>query len=814
VGHTVLNWVELFKRESVSLVLAAIFCVMLSQSAIAEEIPSLAPAFSSEQLMTERLEWITNGGNLYNQRYSPLTQITKENVSTLKGVWRTHLNGSGIGPQFSGEAQPIMYKGVIYIITGANDVFALSVKTGEILWQYQANLDKNLSTACCGWASRGVTIGDGRVYIGQLDGKMVALEQDTGKVVWSVQAEKWEEGYTITSAPLYFEGLVITGFSGAEKTTRGRVKAFDAKTGNLVWTFYTIPAPGEPGHETWPTASDMWKYGGGSVWMTPAVDPALGLIYFGTSNPGSDFNGSIREGNNLYANSMVALDIKTGRYVWHFQTVHHDLWDYAMANPVVLFDVKLKGKQRRAIAAAGKTGWVYILDRKTGKPLLGIDERQVPQDERQKTARTQPHPVGDSFVPQSISIAPEGFKLTSGGRIFTPFWTDKVVMKPSSIGGANWPPSSVDPVSSRMFVCANDKMHVFAGGDKGYPPWIPGQHFTGASGVRQIDTNTGIFSAIDLKTNKLIWQQRWRDMCYSGSAVTASNLIFVGRGDGRMTALDADDGTLLWEFRTDAGINAPPTVVSYEGRQYVIVLSAGNLIAGSVRGDSVWMFGLDGELKPVEVPKLVATSGASDESHEAKATKAVAAPSKLADADVVQATELYVRACSSCHGKDGEGTGNGMSLTGSIDSTANAQTILFGRKEMPAFGDLLTPTEIQQLSAYVSQVLTKSKEQRPSVVAQNSTPESLADVKIPEALTVPEREAAGEVYARACASCHGVRGEGVGLVRALYGAKDAAVNADIVRSGAREMPAFAGLLTPVEIAHLAVFVTKLRPMKP
>lgn len=207
--------------------------------------------------------WRTNGGNLYNQRYSPLSQINRENVGELKGVWQARLRGSGVGTKYSGEGQPIVHDGVIYIPTGADDVFALSVETGEILWQYEADLDQTISTVCCGWISRGVAIGEGRIYLGQLDGRMVALDQETGEVLWSVQAERWEEGLVITSAPLYYDGLVITGFAGAEFAHRGRVKAFRADNGELVWTFYTVPGPGEIGHDTWPSDSGIWRYGGG-----------------------------------------------------------------------------------------------------------------------------------------------------------------------------------------------------------------------------------------------------------------------------------------------------------------------------------------------------------------------------------------------------------------------------------------------------------------------------------------------------------------------------------------------------------------------
>ena len=207
------------------LLLALVLCSSSPGSAQVTEI-NPAPAFSGERLVTlPTSDWITNGGNVYNQRYSPLDQIDRDNVADLKGVWRARPGGSGVGSKYSGEAQPIVYDGVIYIVTGADDVFAVGVDSGEVLWSYEANLDQAIDTVCCGWTNRGVGLGDGKVFSGQLDGKLIALDQRTGAVVWSTQAERWEEGFSITSAPLDYDGLVITGFAGAEYGVRGRVKA-------------------------------------------------------------------------------------------------------------------------------------------------------------------------------------------------------------------------------------------------------------------------------------------------------------------------------------------------------------------------------------------------------------------------------------------------------------------------------------------------------------------------------------------------------------------------------------------------------------
>ena len=658
-----------------------------------------ADAFSPAALTAPpRDGWRTNGGNYFNQRYSPLTAIDRGNVAKLKGVWRTHLRGSGVGPQYSGAAQPIVHDGRIFIVTGANDVFALDVATGSILWQWTSGLDPAISTVCCGWTNRGAGLGEGKLYFGTLDGRMVAVDEKTGKEAWSVQAERWQDGYSITGAPLVYDGMVITGFSGAENGVRGKVKAFDARNGKLLWTFHTVPGPGETGHDTWPASSDAWQRGGGTVWQTPAVDAALGLIYFSTGNPGPDFNGAVRPGDNLFTASIVAIEARTGKYRWHFQEVHHDIWDYDAPNPVVLFDATIDGTPRKGIAQVGKTGWAYILDRVTGKPLIGIDERAVPQEPRQKTAATQPYPRGDAIVPQHVDIAPEGYELVNGGRIFTPFFGEKgVIASPSLFGGANWPPSSYDPVRHQLFVCASDVPGNFTGGHTdNQPPAVGKNYLGGAVGFAALP-RSGIFAAVDVRTNKLVWRQRWLDQCYAGSVATASGLVFVGRNDGRLTALDSDNGKLLWQFQTGAGMNATASVFESDGKQYVVAYSAGNVLAGTAKGDSVWLFGLDGTLLP-----------AKERDTEARPAPAVAAAPATAASAAVSGAQIFQQACVPCHGADGKGGhGGGAPLNKITDIALVLQTVKEGRKAMPPFGAALTAEQIQAVGAYVTGELFK-----------------------------------------------------------------------------------------------------------
>jgi quinohemoprotein ethanol dehydrogenase len=676
-------------------------------------------AFSPKALTAAPTDgWRTNGGSLYNQRYSPLRRIDRGNVAQLKGAWRTHLNGSGVAPQFSGEAQPLVHDGVIYVVTGADDVFALSVETGAILWQYAAKLDPAITSICCGWTSRGVALSEGKIFAGMLDGRIVALDARTGKEVWSIQAERWQEGFSITSAPLYYDGMVITGFSGAEIGVRGRVKAYDADDGKLLWTFYTIPGPGEPGHATWPQDNEVWMHGGATVWHTPAVDPELGLIYFSTGNPGPDFNGAVRAGDNLYSASIVALEARTGKYRWHFQEVHHDIWDYDAPNPVVLFDAEIDGRQRRGLVQVGKTGWAYILDRETGQPLIGIDERPVPQEPRQATAATQPYPKGDAIVPQHVDIAPEGYELVNQGRIFTPFVGDKgLIASPSLYGGANWPPSSYDPDRRLLFVCASDVAGNFIGGDRDFTIPPDGEHYEGGVVGFAPLPRSGIFAAVDVTTNTLAWRYRWPDQCYSGSLATGGGLVFVGRNDGRLTALDSDSGLKLWEFQTGAGMNAPATTFERDGKQYVVALSAGNLLIGSARGDSVWLFGLDGTLPPAAerdtenrttaepppAPAPVAAAAAAPAAATAPAAAAATASASAPDALVSAGHEVFGTACVPCHGEDGlGGHGGGAPLDQVKDPSLVVAMINDGRGSMPPLAGLLSPEQIRAVAAYVT----------------------------------------------------------------------------------------------------------------
>lgn len=679
-------------KLAIAYIIAIIGLAVFTSATHGQEI-SPSPAFTAKQLSVPAEEgWITNGGTLSNQRYSPLNQINRDNVATLKGVWRAGLN-SGLETRNNNQAQPMIYEGVVYIATGQDDVFAISVDTGEILWSYKSGLNGDEAVICCGWVNRGVGMGEGKIFVGQVDAQLLALDQETGEVLWSIQGEDPKIGYSLTAAPLYYDGMVIIGYAGADMGTRGRIKAYDAKDGSEIWTFYTIPGPGEIGHDTWPQDSEIWKLGGASIWHTPALDPELGMLYFSTGNAAPVLGAGVRDGDNLFTASIVAIDVKTGEYRWHFQEVHHDIWDYDAPNPIILFDAKYDNQKRKGLAQAGKTGWIYILDRITGEPLIGIEEKPVPQEPRQATAKTQPYPVGDSFVPQYIDVPLEDWDLINEGRIFTPFYDKPIVYKPQA--AANWPPSSYDPDTNYMFVCANDVANAARVDDsKGTDPTFDEQFLRGAyvgtSGQRR-----GILSAMDLKTNRIAWQRQFNDGCRSGSLATGGGLVFIGRNDGRVQALDSRDGKKLWEFRTEAPVNTAVSTFMHKGDQYIATYAGGSMFTN--KSDGVWLFSLKGVLNEIPAP----TGGFS----LGPAAAAIAIPEGRT-ADVSNGRQVYKQSCVYCHGDSGAGGhGGGAELTSALKIADIFTVLTNGRNGMPNFSAVLTAEQVHDVSTYLTKEL-------------------------------------------------------------------------------------------------------------
>ena len=545
-------------------------------------------------------EWPLVGGDWGNTRYSTLSKIDTSNVKTLKGAWMARLN-SGFGPGYSQQGTPVVKDGVMYITTGQQDIFALNAKTGDLIWEYRTPADPKTPD---NKAKRGVALGEGFVFGVESDIRnlpanagqspvprtepvirLFALDQKTGKPVW-----KRELGEDIpanlrkylAAPPLYYKGLVYMSVSGGDGGLRGRLTAHDARTGKEVWRWWAVPAPGEPGSDTW--AGDSWKTGGGAMWVQPALDSDLGLLYVNTGNPWPDYNGSTRGGDNLFTCSVVALDATTGRYRWHYQTVHHDLWDFDMPTPLILFDQIYNGQTRKALAAHSKQGWVYILDRTTGEPLIGIEERAVPQEPRQKTAATQPIPIGDPTAPQCAEPV-QGF---ARGCMFTPVWTDAEIAQPSASG--DWAPGAYDPRSGYLF----------------FTTGVSTRKFSPTGRISVVGTREyGLITALDSRTNKQVWQKEVPYLAGFGSGVlaTAGGLLFHGGTDGYFRAFDSKSGEELWSFQTGFGADAPAATYEIGGEQYVAIAAGGSRDGlKEARGDLVWSFKIGGRLNPLNGP--------------------------------------------------------------------------------------------------------------------------------------------------------------------------------------------------------------------
>ena len=583
------------------LVLLTVGVLVVPTMVSAQTAPVIRPTTQDLKSATSGgKDWLTYGGALNDQRYSTLNQINTANVQTLQGAWLTRL-GSGNGSKYRFEADPIVIDGLMYIPTGNDDIFALDAKSGRKLWVYNSDIPQTNDLICCGWDNRGVAAGDGRVYSGQLDGSFVAIDQKTGKVAWRTQLEDYHDGYSITGGTRYYDGLVFTGMAGGENGIRGRVYALDAATGKEVWRFYTVPAPGEFGGDTWPANTDAYLHGGATVWQAVAIDPDLGMLYFSTGNAGPDADGSVRPGDNLFSASMVALDYRTGQYRWHFQQTHHDIWDYDSPSPVVLFDQVYNGQTRKGIYECSKTGWCYFLDRTSGQPLIGIDEKAVPQEPRQFTAATQPFPVGDALTNQCPDPLPQ---FPVSGCVFAPFWDVPVLMRPGfgGRGGTEWSPTAYSPQTG--FVYANAGMTD--GTLQAAPqPFVLGKRYSSNASPAALGAPIkSTFTALDSRTNKIAWQKiEDGDQGY-GALATAGGLVFRGKIDGNLVAEDAQTGDTLWTFQTGWGISAPPVAFDIDGTQYVAVAAGGN--RGGVTtldGDAVWAFSLNGTVGQVPAPR-------------------------------------------------------------------------------------------------------------------------------------------------------------------------------------------------------------------
>ena len=535
-------------------------------------------------------DWPLAGGGWTSSRYSTLTDISTETIDRLGGAWVTRLEGGA-----SSRATPVVKDGVLYLTAGAS-VLALDGRTGETVWRWQAEDPKTQMVPS--W--QGVGLGDDLVFVGLRSAQVAALRQDTGELVWatSVGSVPPQAGETVTTAPIHAAGKVFVGVANGDSGGQGRVVALNAATGDVAWTFFVVPRPGEFGHATWPQDSDIWEVGGGGVWLVGTVDPDLGMVYFATGNPVPMFGGEIREGDNFFTASVLALDIETGERRWHYQVVRHDIWDADIATPMLLYDVEIDGQPRKGVAAMRADGILFLFDRETGEPLIPIEQRPVPQDPSQLTAATQPFPVGAERIIADCSYwrdrVPPPFELSCS--FFTPPSVDQqtVVALGAPIPMVRVTPMSFSPQTG--YIYAQGRGHV--GRAKRFEdPWISDNRPGGYLRLG-LPESAGVLAAVDPRTNTVAWKQEIPGgrLATSGPLATAGGLVFWGSADGQLDAYDARTGERLWAFQTTpAGVRmrpGPASSYAVDGTQYLAM----------PMGSELWAFALDGTVPPRDVP--------------------------------------------------------------------------------------------------------------------------------------------------------------------------------------------------------------------
>jgi alcohol dehydrogenase (cytochrome c) len=508
----------------------------------------------------EPQNWLTYSGTTFSQRYSMLNQITPANVKNLEQQWVYQVRSL---EKF--EATPLVVDGVMYTVEAPNTIIALDAVTGRVFWKYayQPSVD---ARPCCGRVNRGLAISGDTLFMATIDAHLIAVDAKSGKPLWNTTVGSAKSGYAMTHAPLIVKDKVIAGVAGGEFGVRGYLSAFDAKTGKELWRFYTIPGPGEPGHETW--KNDAWKTGGGPIWVTGSYDPESNLTYWGVGNAGPDWNGDVRPGDNLYTSSVIALDADTGKLKWHYQFSPHDQFDFDAVQVPVLADMQWQGRPRKVMLWANRNGLFYVLDRTSGQFLLGkpfVDVNWMNGFDEDGRPR---------LVPGKVPSA-EGTKISPGNQ-----------------GGTNWYSPSYSPrtglfyISSWVnyttnFVKRDDEYgegRVYLGGGGRAVPGTPA-FLTGANtaNTRREDEGYGAVRAMDPQTGERKWEYKMSDVTDAGILTTASDLLFSGGRDGYFYALDARTGNLLWKVAVGGYVANGPMTYSVDGKQYVAV-AAGNAL--------------------------------------------------------------------------------------------------------------------------------------------------------------------------------------------------------------------------------------------
>ncbi|HEX2465395.1 MAG TPA: PQQ-dependent dehydrogenase, methanol/ethanol family [Thermoanaerobaculia bacterium] len=491
--------------------------------------------------------WLTYSGSYGSWRYTPLDQITPANVANLRVAWVHQAEDPG-RPGLM-ETTPLVDGGVLYTTDPPSTVVAIDTKTGSKIWRWSKRMPDDLRSLGFPPTNRGIALLGDQAFVGTMDGWLYALDAKTGAERWSVQVGDNATGHSITLAPLALDGLVIVGTSGGEAGIRGFIDAYDAETGKLRWRFWTIPGPGEPGHETWTPSS--WQHGAGATWLTGSYDADLDLLYWGIGNPGPDWNGDARPGDNLYTCSVLAIEPKTGKLRWHFQFTPHDVHDWDANQIPILLDGEVGGRTRRLLATANRNAFYYLLDRETGEFLHASPyAKQTWADGIDAKGRPKVRPGTEPSV--------EG----------TLVW-------PSLQGATNWFSPSYSPKTNLFYVPVREMGAYYYKGEAEYEA---GSYFTGG-GERALsgDQASGAIRALDATTGELRWEWKLLTPPWSGVMATAGGLVFGGTQEGHIFALDASSGEPLWSFSTGSPVRTNPMSFTIEGRQHV-AMAGGNAL--------------------------------------------------------------------------------------------------------------------------------------------------------------------------------------------------------------------------------------------
>jgi PQQ-dependent dehydrogenase (methanol/ethanol family) len=531
------------------------------------------------------------GGNLGNQNYSALTGISRHNIRRLKGTWVNSIEG-GLKTGNS-QSTTVAVDGVLYIESALGNVFAVDGVTGVTKWTYRQTRGSV--------TRRGVGVGQGMVFTHGKDNWVIALDQQTGQVVWERQVNGY--GNVGKVAITYYDGMLYCGTADAD---RNAALALDANNGDVVWAFWGCPGPGEFGNDTW--EGDSWQTGGAAPWMHPAIDPELGLVYWTFGNArgnNSSQDGSKRAGSNLFSSSIVAIGLKTGEYRWHFQSIHHGIWDMDNVMAPVLVDAEIRGEHRKLVIHGSKCGMYYILDRTDGSAPLGIDERPVPQEPRQKTWPTQPFPRQGAWTETEVVEQPLGTAVPGNpnravpnyvtGPLYAAHWDIPILTIPGHGGGADWNHHSWSHTTGLMYT--------------GYGYVAAAHSLTESSnGLRAPgEYQTGGIVAVDAATNRVRWRKLMPYELAHGNGIltTATDLLFIGQPDGNLLCLDANDGHELWRWQCGAAISSSPIMYEAGGEQYLAVYAGGTSIPygdSAPRGDFLWAFKINGRVGPADAP--------------------------------------------------------------------------------------------------------------------------------------------------------------------------------------------------------------------